>query len=209
MVLRDENVEPIDFDTDADWIGVTGYIVHKARMLEIIERFKQRGRRVAVGGPFATLCPEELRGKADVVFVGTASRRSAHHHAAAAVRKVKDREHALAVHDVAGHADPVGVGVEVDRLDVLVTEHHLVGSGVSAASVGRARLGNVAFLPSAGRIRSNVQNDSGFLGAMRRIFIGRSAPGSPADRCDEAALFGWSESIVSAIGGASTPLTKR
>ncbi|MBK7974917.1 MAG: B12-binding domain-containing radical SAM protein [Deltaproteobacteria bacterium] len=73
-MLRDENVEAIDFDTDADWIGLTGYIVHKARMFEIIDAFKARGRRIAVGGPFATLCPEQLRDKVDVLFVGESER---------------------------------------------------------------------------------------------------------------------------------------
>jgi len=72
VVLCDENVEPIDFEIDADVIGVTGYIVHRSRVLEIIAAFKQRGKFVVVGGPFASLCPEQLRGKADVVFVDEA-----------------------------------------------------------------------------------------------------------------------------------------
>ena len=72
VVLCDENVEAIDFDTDADVIGVTGFVIHKRRMFEIIERFRGRGKLVAAGGPFATLCPEELRGKVDVLFVGEA-----------------------------------------------------------------------------------------------------------------------------------------
>ncbi|HEY2387096.1 MAG TPA: radical SAM protein [Candidatus Binatia bacterium] len=72
IVLCDENVEDIDFDVEADIVGVTGYIVHRARMLEIIEEFRRRGRFVVVGGPYASLCPEELRGKADVLFVDEA-----------------------------------------------------------------------------------------------------------------------------------------
>jgi radical SAM superfamily enzyme YgiQ (UPF0313 family) len=72
IVLCDENVEPIDFDTDADIVGITGYVVHKKRMFEIMDEFRRRGSFVVVGGPFATLCPEELRGRADVVFVGEA-----------------------------------------------------------------------------------------------------------------------------------------
>ncbi len=72
VVLCDETVEPIDFDTDADWVGVTGYIVHRQRMLEILDEFRARGKKVVVGGPFATLCPEQLRDHADVVFVGEA-----------------------------------------------------------------------------------------------------------------------------------------
>ena len=68
----DENVETIDFDVDADVVGVTGYIVHRERMLEIIAEFRRRGRFVVVGGPYASLCPEELRGRCDVLFVGEA-----------------------------------------------------------------------------------------------------------------------------------------
>jgi len=72
IVLCDENVEPIDFDTGADVVGITGFVVHKRRMFEIAEAFRRRGKLVVAGGPFATLCPEELRGKVDVLFVGEA-----------------------------------------------------------------------------------------------------------------------------------------
>ncbi len=72
IVLVDENVEAIDFDIEADIVGVTGYVIHKKRMFEIIAEFRRRGKFVVVGGPFATLCPEELRGKVDVIVVGEA-----------------------------------------------------------------------------------------------------------------------------------------
>jgi radical SAM superfamily enzyme YgiQ (UPF0313 family) len=72
VVVCDENVEPIDFDSDADIIGVTGYVVHRKRVFDIIAAFKRRGKFVVAGGPFASLCPEQLRGKADVVFVDEA-----------------------------------------------------------------------------------------------------------------------------------------
>jgi radical SAM superfamily enzyme YgiQ (UPF0313 family) len=72
VVLCDENVEEIDFDVEADVVGVTGYIVHRERILEIVEEFRRRGRFVAVGGPYASLCPEELRGKTDALFVDEA-----------------------------------------------------------------------------------------------------------------------------------------
>ena len=35
VVLCDENVERIDFDTDADIIGLTGYVIHKQRLFAI------------------------------------------------------------------------------------------------------------------------------------------------------------------------------
>jgi radical SAM superfamily enzyme YgiQ (UPF0313 family) len=72
VVLVDENVEEIDFDAEADLVGVTGYIIHKQRMLEIIEAFRRRGHTVVAGGPYASLCPEELRGKVDALFVDEA-----------------------------------------------------------------------------------------------------------------------------------------
>ncbi|HET8531693.1 MAG TPA: B12-binding domain-containing radical SAM protein [Methylomirabilota bacterium] len=72
VVLCDENVEAIDFDTDADVVGITGFVIHKRRMFEIAEAFRRRGKLVVAGGPFATLCPEELHDKVDVLFVGEA-----------------------------------------------------------------------------------------------------------------------------------------
>ena len=72
VVLCDENVEPVDLDTDADVVGITGFVVHKRRIFELAEAFRRRGKLVVAGGPFATLCPEELRGKVDVLVVGEA-----------------------------------------------------------------------------------------------------------------------------------------
>ncbi len=72
VVLCDENVEPVDFDTDADIVGLTGYVIHKQRILEMAAEFRRRGKFVVAGGPFASLCPEELRGKVDVLFVDEA-----------------------------------------------------------------------------------------------------------------------------------------
>ncbi|WP_342731263.1 radical SAM protein [Bradyrhizobium sp. B117] len=70
--LVDENVEAVDFRVDADLIGITGFIVHKERMFELIAGFKAEGKRVAVGGSYATLCPEDFEGKVDVLFAGEA-----------------------------------------------------------------------------------------------------------------------------------------
>ena len=72
IALCDENVEPIDFDTDADVVGITGFVIHKRRMLEIAAAFRRRGKVVVAGGPFATLCPEELTEHVNSVFIGEA-----------------------------------------------------------------------------------------------------------------------------------------
>lgn len=70
--LIDENVENIDFDVEADVVGLTGYVVHRRRMIEIAAEFRRRGRVVVAGGPFASLCPDELRDHVDVLFVDEA-----------------------------------------------------------------------------------------------------------------------------------------
>jgi len=72
VALCDENVERVDLETDADVVGLTGYVVHKRRILELADAFRRRGKLVVAGGPFATLCPEELRDRVDAVFVGEA-----------------------------------------------------------------------------------------------------------------------------------------
>jgi len=72
VTLCDENVEPVDFDVDADLVGITGYTIHKKRVFELIEGFRSRGKLVAVGGPYATLCSEELEGVPDILFIGEA-----------------------------------------------------------------------------------------------------------------------------------------
>ncbi len=72
VVLCDENVEEIDFDTDADIVGITGYIVHRRRIFEIAAELRRRGKFVVAGGPFASLCADELRDRLDVVFVDEA-----------------------------------------------------------------------------------------------------------------------------------------
>src|SRR5437899_2359651 len=70
--IIDENVEPIDWDADADVVGVCGMAVQYPRQREIAERFRQRGCHVVVGGPYASLCPEEYEGVADTVICGEA-----------------------------------------------------------------------------------------------------------------------------------------
>jgi radical SAM superfamily enzyme YgiQ (UPF0313 family) len=72
VVLCDENVEEIDFDFDADIVGVTGYIVHKQRMLEILDAFRKRGRFVVAGGPYASLCPDEVAPHCDAILIDEA-----------------------------------------------------------------------------------------------------------------------------------------
>lgn len=73
VTLSDENAgEKIDFDSDADIIGITGYIIQMKRVFEIADRFRARGKTVILGGPIANLIPELCRPHCDVLFEGEA-----------------------------------------------------------------------------------------------------------------------------------------
>jgi radical SAM superfamily enzyme YgiQ (UPF0313 family) len=74
IALLDENVEPIDFDIvcKADLVGLTGMIVQRVRMREILLALKKRGVFTAVGGPWISVQEHYFGDLADVIFVGEA-----------------------------------------------------------------------------------------------------------------------------------------
>jgi radical SAM superfamily enzyme YgiQ (UPF0313 family) len=73
VTVCDESAgERIDFDADADVVGVTGYLFQRARVFAIADRFRAQGKTVVLGGPMANLIPEECRPHCDVLFEGEA-----------------------------------------------------------------------------------------------------------------------------------------
>jgi len=71
--LCDENAgEKINYDTDAQIIGITGYIIQMQHVYEIADRFRALGKTVVLGGPLANLLPEVCRPHCDVLFEGEA-----------------------------------------------------------------------------------------------------------------------------------------
>ncbi|XSG83356.1 MAG: radical SAM protein [Methyloligella sp. ZOD6] len=74
VTLIDENVEDIDFDRlmRADLVCLTGMSIQGRRIGEILEEVRKQGVMTAVGGPMATVEPEQLEGLCDVIFVGEA-----------------------------------------------------------------------------------------------------------------------------------------
>src|SRR5438105_246633 len=74
VTLVDENVEPLDYDrlARADIVGLTGMIVQRSRMREILTELKERGTFVAVGGPWVSVQEDYFGDLADVIFVGEA-----------------------------------------------------------------------------------------------------------------------------------------
>lgn len=72
VALSDENVEEIDFETDADLVGITAFNVQYQRSLEIAAEFRKRGKPVVFGGPYCSLFPEAFQGKGDYRISGEA-----------------------------------------------------------------------------------------------------------------------------------------
>ena len=74
ITLIDESVDEIDFDRcqKADIVGVTGMIVQRFRMKEIIEELRRRGCFVVVGGPWVTVEEDYFGNLVDVIVVGEA-----------------------------------------------------------------------------------------------------------------------------------------
>jgi radical SAM superfamily enzyme YgiQ (UPF0313 family) len=70
--IIDENVEPLDFDTDCDVVGITCMTALAPRAYEIADRFRQRGRIVVGGGYHPTLLPEDCAPHFDAVIIGDA-----------------------------------------------------------------------------------------------------------------------------------------
>lgn len=70
IVLQDETLTPIDFDTEADFIGITANVSQLARAKWIAQGFRNKGRKVVVGGPHITLDPQAFAGLCDVAVTG-------------------------------------------------------------------------------------------------------------------------------------------
>jgi radical SAM superfamily enzyme YgiQ (UPF0313 family) len=72
----DENVEPIDLDASADFVGISMMLTAQVkRGWEIADAFRARGLKVILGGIATMLHAEESQGHADAVFLGEAEGR--------------------------------------------------------------------------------------------------------------------------------------
>lgn len=72
----DENMEPIDFDDPADFVGISMMLTIQAkRGWEIADKYRKKGIPVIFGGIAAMLHAEETARHADAVFLGEAEGR--------------------------------------------------------------------------------------------------------------------------------------
>jgi hypothetical protein len=72
MEICDEGVAPVDFDHPAEWIAITGKVSQRRRMIAIADEFRRRGKKIIIGGPYASLSPDHLREHCDVMVCGEA-----------------------------------------------------------------------------------------------------------------------------------------
>jgi hypothetical protein len=70
VTICDERIAGVDFNTTADVIGITGKVSQRDRMIELASEFRRRGKLVVIGGPYATLNPEDLRPQTDILVRG-------------------------------------------------------------------------------------------------------------------------------------------
>src|SRR5688572_26454209 len=74
IVIVDENIEPLDFESlrGFDIIGVTGMVVQAERMCEILRQIRTLKATVIVGGPYVTVSERTFETLSDVLFIGEA-----------------------------------------------------------------------------------------------------------------------------------------
>ena len=67
-----QQVEPVDYDTDADLIALSFFSGFAPEAYRLATAFKQRGKCVVAGGPHASFSPEEALEHCDAVVIGEA-----------------------------------------------------------------------------------------------------------------------------------------
>lgn len=71
--IIDEDLEPIDFDTDADLVGISFMTYNAPRAYQIADRFRlEKGKPVIFGGYHPTFLPQEAIEHADAICIGDA-----------------------------------------------------------------------------------------------------------------------------------------
>jgi radical SAM superfamily enzyme YgiQ (UPF0313 family) len=70
VVLTDENIESIDFDLQADLVGISAMTCYVNRGYEIADAFRARGVPVVMGGVHPSFMPQEALQHSDAVVIG-------------------------------------------------------------------------------------------------------------------------------------------
>jgi len=68
--VADDHLSGVDWNTSADYIGITGKVTQWKSMMKHAREFRRRGKVVLIGGPFASLSPHTVRPYCDVLVRG-------------------------------------------------------------------------------------------------------------------------------------------
>lgn len=68
--LVDQQISEVDIGFNADFICLTGKSSQIGNMIKLAKAFKQRGKTVLIGGPYASLTPEAVRQYCDILVTG-------------------------------------------------------------------------------------------------------------------------------------------
>ncbi len=68
--ILDENIEKLNFYTEADLVGITVMTPQAPRAYEIADGFRRRGKKVVLGGFHVSHLPDEALNHADSVVIG-------------------------------------------------------------------------------------------------------------------------------------------
>src|SRR3972149_1004910 len=70
--IIDDHVDDINFDSDADIIGITSIYTQISRAYQIADEFRKKRKKVIFGGFHAAACPEEVLEHCDSIVIGEA-----------------------------------------------------------------------------------------------------------------------------------------
>jgi glycosyltransferase involved in cell wall biosynthesis len=68
--FRDDRVDDPGFDDEVDLVAISCFTPSARRAMEIAGAFRERGRKVVMGGIFPTMMPDEAAAHADAIVVG-------------------------------------------------------------------------------------------------------------------------------------------
>src|SRR6185369_16170284 len=68
----DEIVQKVDFNSPCDLVGITANTPAAPHAYKLSAEFRRIGKKVVIGGPHATLIPDEVAENADAVVIGEA-----------------------------------------------------------------------------------------------------------------------------------------
>ncbi len=74
IILVDEYCQRIPFHRSFDLVAITVNTPNAPHCYEISEKFRQGGAKVVMGGPHATLLPEEVKSHCDYLIIGEAEK---------------------------------------------------------------------------------------------------------------------------------------